>query len=83
MVFFYFQESNFKLTQGIEEAIGKIQAKNSQLEELQLKIDADSRLMSEQAGHFCLFKSHHSSSKMYKASLVLVVLICVYHKNID
>ena len=50
LMFFFllFQESNFKLTQGIEEAIGKIEIKNRQIEELQLKIESDSRVMSEQ-----------------------------------
>jgi len=42
------QESNFKLTQGIEEAIGKIETKKRQIEELELKMEADSRVMTEQ-----------------------------------
>merc|ERR1719431_304651 len=42
------KESNFKLTQGMEEAINKIESKNKQIDDLNLKIETDSRLMSEQ-----------------------------------
>jgi citron Rho-interacting kinase len=42
------KESNFKLTQGMEEAINKIESKNKQIDNLNLKIDSDSRMMSEQ-----------------------------------
>jgi len=41
------KESNFKLSQGIEEAIEKISAKNQQVEELQIKIESEARLATE------------------------------------
>ncbi|XP_023331360.1 citron Rho-interacting kinase, partial [Eurytemora carolleeae] len=41
------KESNFKLTNGIEEAIKKIEQKNQQIDEIHLKIETDSRIMSE------------------------------------
>ena len=37
------KESNFKLTNGIEEAIKKIEQKNQQIDEIHLKIETDSR----------------------------------------
>ena len=42
------KESNFKLTQGIEEAIAKIQEKNTKVEDLELRIETEARVMNEQ-----------------------------------
>ena len=42
------KESNFKLTQGIEDAIRKIEERDRAAEELQLKMDAESRILAEQ-----------------------------------
>lgn len=41
------KESNFKLSQGIEEAIEKITHKNNQVEDLQLRIDSETRISGE------------------------------------
>jgi len=41
------KESNFKLSQGIEEAIEKITQKNDQVEDLQMKMESESSLAAE------------------------------------
>jgi hypothetical protein len=41
------QESNFKLTQGIEEAIQKISDKNSEISSMQLSVEAEKRTVSD------------------------------------
>jgi len=41
------KESNFKLSQGIEEAIEKISAKNIQVDELQMKMESEARMAKE------------------------------------
>ena len=51
------KESNFKLTQGIEEAIRKIEEKNKSLEELQLRVESDARVMNEQVGDIFVFEN--------------------------
>merc|ERR1711892_256299 len=41
------KESNFKLSQGIEEAIDKITQKNQQVEDLQMKMESETRMSTE------------------------------------
>ena len=43
------KESNFKLSQGIEEAIEKIKTKNQELEDIKLKSESDSRMSQEKS----------------------------------
>ena len=43
------KESNFKLSQGIEEAIEKIKVKNQELEDLKMKMESDSRVYQEKS----------------------------------
>ena len=43
------KESNFKLSQGIEEAIEKIKVKNQELEDLKMKMESDSRVSQEKS----------------------------------
>ena len=43
------KESNFKLSQGIEEAIEKIKVKNQELEDIKMKMESDSRVSQEKS----------------------------------
>ena len=43
------KESNFKLSQGIEEAIEKIKVKNQELEDLKMMMESDSRITQEKS----------------------------------
>ena len=75
------KESNFKLTQGIEEAIAKIQEKNTKVEDLELRIETEARVMNEQVDFFTFFAdlliSNYLSFSLYLTHLTHILWLSV------